>query len=159
MFFLTNNVLLVRWLKSSMETLIIHINLVNFSRIYTVEYENSELKCLTNDGKIFKNGISRSWPFGSSKHKSFYLSLFKKPKGFGSHFLSTDYIYNVSLIRKQSQILYSIRYFLVPLSVSRTIAEVNNIFLAEWLIKPHRKFNFSRNNSGVIGNYTALCLY
>lgn len=61
------------------------------------------------------------------------------------------------LIRKQKQILHSIRYFLLPFS--RTIAEVNYIFLAKWLIKPHTKFAFPRNNSGVIGNDTALHLY
>lgn len=41
-----------------------------------VEYENTELKYFTNNGKIFKNSISKSWPFGNSNYKSFYLSLF-----------------------------------------------------------------------------------
>lgn len=61
---------------------------MNFNKIYTVEYENSELKCLTNNGKILKNSISRSWPFGNSKHKQAQKEDFKKAKGFGSYFLS-----------------------------------------------------------------------
>lgn len=65
---------------------------MNFNKIYTVEYENSELKCLTNNGKILKNSISRSWPFGNSKHKQAQIEAFKKAKGFGSYFLSAEYI-------------------------------------------------------------------
>lgn len=93
------------WLKgSSMWTSIMYTNSVNFNRIYIVEYENSELKCLTNTGKIFKTSISSSWPFGKSKHKSLYSSLFKRLKGVGSYFLSTEYIYKVTLIRKQKHL-------------------------------------------------------